>query len=197
MIFKQYSAILNAALEKDASILPVSADDAARLASILPAGESIALLIKDGVNTEEVLAVNECGIIILDRAQGDTDARKFPKGSCVYHAMTYSAVSWLICNLDCCGDDCPCTPVTYAGNALSVGYVGRSWVGNVVFTGSTPMTITAASLPSWVTTTRGANYLRMSGTPTGVGSWSFSVTATNCGGANTVTEQFTLQVLSL
>lgn len=178
-----FSASLNARLDKADRTLPLNKADSDRLMAAMEEDDYAYLVIRDPVGAEIVKVTNTCGGLLVDRGQDGTDAMNFPKGSCVRHEMTPAVVKDLICNYNCCEGDCPCDPVESAGITLPAAKVGVAWNGNAVFTGDTPMELSATGVPAWATITLGANYIAFSGTPTGAGSFNISVAGTNCGGA--------------
>jgi hypothetical protein len=164
-----------------ALILPKS--DAIKLGALVPGGEQIILDICDGVRNEAVIATNtDCGFALERLA--DTPGR-FPFGSTVSSVLSagvVAAIKWMVCNTDCCEGPCPCVAVTAAGLVFPPLAPGFQWTGTAIFAGGTPMEFAVSGLPSWATATTGSNYVKIPGTPTGAGSWTVSISATNCDG---------------
>lgn len=194
MIFAYYRATTTTTLPANSAELPVSSADLTTLLSIIPEGETMALILDDKIHTEEVLAENQCGQIVLARGQGGTIPMTFPRGTCVKSELTLTYLRYEICNYDCCEGDCPCVPAAAAGFTIAPAIVGVPWVGQAVFTGDTPMGIGVTGMPSWMTATPEANYVVLSGTPTGAGTWTISVAATNCSGSTPAVQSAVLTV---
>ena len=95
MILKPISLALADVLSKDSVYLPLTAQHKARLLEHVPAGEETILTITDSVNTEYVRVKNQQGQITLERGV-ESEAHKFPKGSCVYFEVSVPVVEWLI-----------------------------------------------------------------------------------------------------
>lgn len=189
MLLKSISLNLANTLPADSVYLPLSVDDAARLRALLAEdGEQIYLTITDGVFREYVLATNQSGTIVLGRGI-DSEARKFPKGSCVFFENSIPVTKWLICNYECCQGDCPVEPVASAGSVLPPGKVGNAWEGSFVFSGDLPMAFAVTGMPGWMSATYSGNYVRLSGTPTAAATHSLSVAASNGNGANIAVAQ--------
>lgn len=182
MILLPFEATLNAPLTADSQYLTISTADMSRLLAQVPAGESTLLVIRDGVYSEEVLATNQDGTIILTRGQGNTTARKFPYGSYVCFQVTVSVVRYIMCNEDCCEGGCPCEPIDVVGSIAPAGTVGDAYNASVIFMGTAPMTFGVTGQPEWIEVDAGANYVRLYGTPTGEGEWAIAVSGTNCSG---------------
>jgi hypothetical protein len=185
MILKPFTAILTKRLEAADYTLPLTDGDTTRLLNQLGVGETSLLVLRDDIYTEEIEVENTCGVLVIKaRGMGNTEPRKFPQGSAVCFEVTVSVVEYLICNFDCCsGAPCPPEPVTIAGFFLPAAVVGQSWMGMAIFNGATPMELTASGVPSWATTEVGANYVKISGVPTGAGTETMSVAGTNAAGA--------------
>lgn len=194
MIIKPFGATFRAVLEADSGYLPLSNDDNTKLLGLLPEGEEMLLTIQDNLYHEWVKAENQCGTIIITRGIDGSEPRKFPKGSCIFFETSVPVIKWLICNHNCCDGPCPCEPVDYAGAVIPAGVVGQPWEGSVLFTGDTPMTFGVDNLPSWMTATNGANYVRLSGTPVAAGTFSLSVAAGNCDGAAVATHSIVVTI---
>jgi len=177
MIFANFAATLHRVLEKDAFNLPLADGDRERFLALVPEDETIPLVIRDGVWSEEVLARNECGHVIL--AERSPEPRRFPKGSCVSFEVTLSVVRHEICHHDCCAD--PGEPVAPAGVILPQGTRNRPWEGSIIFSGALPMTLAASGIPPWMEVEVGPNYARLWGTPNVRGSWPISVAASGVG----------------
>jgi hypothetical protein len=181
MILKPFSAELVRSLDKDDFSLPVSEAARTRLLSILPPGETTLLTLRDDLYAEEIEVENACGeAVIKRRGLGETEVRKFPRGSGLCFEVTVSVVQHLICSYDCCGDGpCPAAPVTVTTLTLPGGKVGQPWTGLAVFGGSAPMQLAVTELPGWVSAEAGENYIRLTGTPPGAGTFGVAVTGTN------------------
>lgn len=195
MIMKPYSTNLVDALPADGMYLDTSVlsnKSYTELLSIIPEGESMYLTLSNNLYEEYVLATNQCGVILLERGI-DSEARKFPRGSCVRFETSVPVVKWLVCNYNCCeGEDCPCTEVTAAGYVLPPYTVGAPYAGSFNFAGDTPFTFGVDGLPAWATAVTTATGVNITGTPTGAGSYALAVSATNCYGKATVVQQATL-----
>lgn len=189
MLLKSISLTLAGALPADGAYLPLSADDSARLRALLAEdGEQIYLTVTDGVYREYVLATNQSGTIVLTRGV-DSEARKFPKGSCVFFENSVPVTKWLICNYECCQGDCPVEPAASAGHVLPPGRVGDPWEGSFVFSGDLPMAFAVTGMPGWMSATYAGNHVRLSGTPTAAATHSLSVAASNGQGSGIAVAQ--------
>lgn len=179
----KFAATLNARLDAGDLTLPLSTNDEARLRAAIPADDYTWLVLREPTGTEIIKVTNTCDTLLLSRGEDDTDARNFPRGTCVRFEMVPAIVKDLICNYNCCEGDCPCVAVEAAGINLPAAVSGASWSGSAVFTGDTPMTIAVEGAPSWVRVEVGANYVNFSGVASGSGSFTIAVAATNCDGA--------------
>ena len=193
MILKAMSFNLNAKLEASGIYLPLTTADMAVLTAAVPEGEQIYLTLAWDMAKEYVLATNNKGTIILTRGV-DSNARAFPKGSCLYFENSIPVTKWLICNYECCSGDCPVTPVASAGNVLPVGKVGDPWSGSFVFRGDLPMVFGVTGMPSWMKASYKGNYMTLSGTPTASGTFTISVAASNNRGDSIAVASGTLTV---
>lgn len=178
-----FVAQLSSPLEKGARYLPLSASDEAGLKAILPEGDYTYLTLTDPVGSEIVKVTNTCDTLLVDRGQDGTEDRKFPRGTCVKFSVSPAVVKELICTHDCCEGGCPCEDVTAAGYSFPAATTGVRWEGSVIFTGDTPMQMGVTGMPDWMQSVSGANYVVCSGVPTGAGTFTVSVAATNCSGA--------------
>jgi hypothetical protein len=184
MILKPFTAVLVRSLDKESHALPLCEEDRTRLLAQLPPDESALLVLRDDAYTEEIEVENVCGQpIIKERGLGDTEARKFPRGSVLCFEVTVSVVRHLICNYDCCAETpCPAEPAAVEAFHLQDGQVGQPWTGLAVFSGSTPMQRAVSQRPGWMTAETGANFIRLAGTPTGLETVQLSVAGTNAAG---------------
>ena len=181
-----FNAALLQRLDKADRALPLSTSDEDRLKAALKENDHTWLTIRDEVSTEIVRVTNTCGGLVLDRGEDGTEARNFPKGSCVRWEMTPAVVKDLICTHNCCDDECPCDAVAAAGFALPNATHGVPWQGSAIFTGSTPMELAVAGAPSWMRVEKGANFIAFYGTPTAAGEYTLAVAATNCAGSTAI-----------
>lgn len=196
MNLKPFSAHLADVLAVDDVYLPLSQTDTARLQAYLPNdGDEAYLVITDGVYRENVLVTLLHGTLVATRGI-DSDAHKFPKGSCIFFEVSIPVVKWLICNHNCCDGDCPVDAVKAQGVVLPTATVGLPWVGTAVFSGDLPMQIGVTGLPSWVTATQRGTTLVLTGTPTGAGTYAISIAAANNGGQNIEVQQGTITVVT-
>ena len=186
LITKPFSALLNATLQADSGYLPLAPADMNRLLTLIPEGDFMLLILDDAIHQEYVKVTNQCGTLLMERGLYDTEAVNFPLGSCVTMDVTPALVKWLICNYDCCDSaPCECTPVEGVGRALGQATVGRPWEGMFIFSGTLPIEVALSSdssVPGWMTVSYGPNYVKLSGTPTGPGTFHVSAVATNCSG---------------
>jgi hypothetical protein len=126
---------------------------------------------------------------------GETEPRKFPRGSCLCFEVTLSVVREEICHYDCCAEgDCACQVVEAAGMVLPPATAGQPWEGSVIFKGDLPMVMGAGALPAWMQAETGPNYLRLYGTPSGIGVYSIAVAASNCAGSAVVVQNGVVRV---
>lgn len=188
MILKAISLNLNTKLEASDIYLPLTASDTAYLTSVVPEGEEIYLTIQWDMYREYVLASNEHGTIVLTRGV-DSEARAFPKGSCVFFENSVPVTKWLICNYECCSDDCGYEAVQNAGAVLPTAKVGDTWKGTFIFKGSLPMVFGVTGLPDWCEATYSGNYITLTGIPTVTGSYNIAVSASNGKGENIAVQQ--------
>lgn len=189
MIIKPFAAQINKAMTKESGRLPLKQDDENRLLLLIPEDDYMLLTISDGLYSEYLKVTNQCGVLLVERGQSGSEPHWFPNGSCVKFENSVAVTRWIMCNEDCCDGPCPCDLVEFAGKALPSGKVGVPWEGSFIFKGDTPMKVGVSDgLPSWVSAEAGANYVRLHGIPNTVGSWAFSVTATNCTGQGLAVE---------
>jgi hypothetical protein len=178
-----FAAQLSASLEKDARALPLTPADTDKLKALVREDDYTYLVLREPTGSEIIKVEHTCGGLLITRGEDHTEPRKFPRGTCVRFEMTPAVVKDMICTVDCCSGECECNAVAAAGITLPAAKVGVPWSGTAVFTGDTPMELAVVGQPAWVTVGVGANYLRLEGTPTGKGSFSIAVTATNCSGS--------------
>jgi hypothetical protein len=153
-----------------------------RLLSLIPDGETSLLVLRDNLYVEEIEVQNIDGVItIKTRGLDETEARRFPRGTCLSFDVTLSVVKHLVCNYDCCADSpCQIDPVTVTGVHLPQATVGQNWSGLIIFGGTPPLLLApGVGLPSWTQAEVGENYIKFSGTPTVAGSVSVTVAGTN------------------
>jgi len=193
MILTPYNASLNNILEKDANFLPLSRADETRLMELIPEDDGIYLTLKDNLYTEYVYVENQCGTLVVTRGV-DSDAKRFPRGTCVFFETSLPVIKWLICNHQCCDGPCPCEAVTVAGVVSPPALVGHSWDGSAIFKGDTPMVFGVTGMPSWMTADWSANHVHLTGTPTAPGLWTVSIAATNCNGDGVAVQTLTVAV---
>ena len=193
MILKPISLALADVLSKDSVYLPLTAQHKAKLLEHVPAGEETILTITDSVNTEYVRVKNQQGQITLERGV-ESEAHKFPKGSCVYFEVSVPVVEWLICNYECCKGDCPVQPPRAGGFTLPEGKVGQHYMGVFVFKGDEPMNIGVLGLPDWAKAKQYGVSLVISGDPTAAGEFTVSAAATNAT-AEVCIQQGTIKVI--
>jgi len=182
MIIKPFSAFLSQHINADSGHLPLTEADENRLKALVPEGEEILLTLKDDLYYEYIRVTNTCDSLLVERGQSESVPRKFPRGTCVFFENSIAVTEWLICNFDCCAGDCPCEGVTTAGVVFPTGKTGVPYMATAVFKGSLPMTLGVSGHPSWAVAETGANYIKLSGTPTGTGNYNVSISATNCSG---------------
>lgn len=183
MILIPFSATLNNVLIPESGHLPLSVDDTTRLLSIVPEKEEMLLTLNDGLYTEWIRVENQCGVIVIERGYDNSTAHRFPRGTCVKFETSLPVIKWLICNHDCCADeDCPCVAAESAGTVFPEAKINYPWEGTAVFKGDTPITFGVTGMPAWMSAEHGANYIRFSGTPAGIGTFNISIAATNCSG---------------
>lgn len=178
-----FDAQLAKPLYRGEHYLPLRQEALADLMLAIPDGDYTFLTIRDRVNEEIIRVEHVCGTFVINRAQDGTIDSTFPIGSCIMFRVTPAIVKELICTHNCCEGDCPCEPVASAGYTFPSARVGVAWAGTVVFIGDTPMEISVDGLPSWASVSVGANYVSISGTPSGAGTFGVAVAATNCSGA--------------
>jgi hypothetical protein len=178
-----FTVTLNTRLDKADRLLPLTVNDEASLKAAIPDGDYTYLVVRDHTGAEIVKVENTCDTLLVTRGEDGTEARNFPRGSCVRFEMVPAVVKDLICNYDCCEDECPCVAAAPAGISLPGFMVGMPWTGSAVFTGDTPMTIGVTGVPTWATVEVGANFVTFTGLPTVTGTHVISVAATNCDGS--------------
>lgn len=194
MLFKPIAVTLRAPMEKDATYLPLSAEDTQKLLSAIPVREEMFLTVQDNLRTEWIKVRNECGTLIVERGI-DCESWKFPTGSCVFFEPSLPVVKWLICNYDCCEDSRPeCEEVVLQSAYLPAGIVNQEWLGLITFEGSLPIN-KKFEVPDWVTVATQDHQAMLSGTPTEAGTYMVSYAATNCGGRGLISETLEVQVL--
>lgn len=197
LITKPFYATLTGKLMDTDQFLNLNPNSMMQLMSQMEEGDYTYLTISDRLNTEIVKATKTCfeGGVMIERGQGDTEPRHFPFGSCVTFEVTTPVVKDLICNYECCDGPCVCEGVAGAGITMPTGIVGVPYTGTAIFTGDTPMTLTAKGFPAWAEIFIGANYIRVSGVPNAVGTYEVGVAATNCHGTAIAIQSDTLNVI--
>lgn len=193
-----FSAYLTEKIAANETHLPLCDAARADLVNILGDDGYTFLTIKDDVNIETVKVRNDHGVLLLERRGLEgTKAVAHPENSCVLSVQptVMAAVKDLICNYDCCADDCPCDPVTTAfySEKPATAKVGAQWAYAVSFNGTPPLQCGVSAVPSGITAKSTGNTIVFSGTPAKAGTYSIAVSATNCAG-KVFTEIFTLTV---
>lgn len=193
MILKPVNLTLAAVMEADDKYFPLNASDMARLVEHIPDGDETILTIHDDLYTEWVRVENQCGTLVVHRAQGGSTARKFPRGACVFFETSLPVIQWLICNYDCCAEgECVQTPVSVAQSSVSAAVVGQPWEGRVRFSGSTPINFSVDGMPGWMSAEIEDQRVILSGTAPASGTATVSIAASNCQGSATVAHQVTV-----
>lgn len=196
MILKHIAMVLAEVMYADDKYFPLTDRDMSRLLEHVPDGEEIFLTLRDNLYTEYVRAENQCGTIVVHRAQGDSVARKFPRGTCLFFEPSVPVIEWLICNHNCCEGDCECEDVALSRIILPTGLAGQPWQGRLVFTGTTPINYSLTDTPDWVTVEYNERIIHLYGTPPAAGSVNMSVAATNCQGSSQVVRALSFQVVA-
>lgn len=198
MILKPITVNLADVLLADDKHLTLTDRDNARLLAHIPDGDETYLTIQDNLYSEWIKATNQCGTIVLERGIGGSEARKFPKGSCVFFETSVPVIKWLICNHDCCNDgDCKLTPVTFTKATLPTGIVGQPWEGRLQFAGSLPINFEVTGMPAWMSGEQEGDMVRLSGTPDAATVHTISVSATNAQGTGHITKQVKVNVVAM
>ncbi len=193
-----FSAVLAKNLQPSDVHLPVGTTARADLLALLSEPDAFTLMAIRGDTQYEVVKVrNVDGELVLERGAGNTTPVSHHCGSCLISItpLMAEAMKEFICNYNCCEGDCECEGVAFAGAVLPQGYVNLPWEGAVVFTGNLPITIVANGLPSWMKAESRNNMLMLSGTPHFAGENQFSVAATNCNGANIVSQALSVSIV--
>lgn len=196
-VTEYFDATLTAKLPADAVSPTLSESAVADLTSLLsPDGAYTYLSLKSDHTYEVVKARLSGGLIYFERGQEGTAAVLHPLGTCVsaISPLTLAVIKAMACEYDCCEGDCVCDPVEFAGSAIPTAIVGKAWEGAAMFTGTLPIVCTANGLPSWVNVSTQNNMLKLSGTPTQPGTYSFTVAAANCNGTAVASRALTLDV---
>ena len=197
MILKPITVNLADVLLADDKHLTLTDRDNARLLAHIPEGDETFLTIQDNLYSEWVKATNQCGTIVLERAIDGSEARKFPKGSCVFFETSVPVIKWLICNHDCCKGECETIPVGFIKATLPIAIVGQPWEGRLQFSGSLPINFDITGMPAWMTAEYEAALVRLSGTPDAVTVHTVSVAATNAQGSANISKQFKVNVVNV
>ncbi len=188
-VSEYFDASTTTKLAADAVHLPLSDSAMADLLGLLTNTEDFTYLALKSEQTYEVVKAHKVGsMIVLDRAQEGTSAVLHPMGTCVatVSPLSLAVMKEIACNYNCCDGDCPCTQVTVAGQVIPAAIKGTAWEGAVLFNGDAPITIGVNDAPAWVTATVQNGVAKLSGTPTKAGTFTFSVSAANCGGTKSV-----------
>lgn len=189
-----FYANLSDTLTENDSYLPLNARDMARLVALLGEdGEFTYLTVMDGLFKEYVKAELKAGIVILTRAV-DSEAHKFPRGSCVLFENSLPVTKWLICNYECCTGDCEVEPVAAQGTVAPTAEVGKEWQGTVVFSGALPVQFGITGMPSWMTAKTAGGTVVLSGVPVAPGSCTVGVAASNDRGSNVAVQLVQVEI---
>lgn len=90
-------------LDKVDTDLPVFEEHLSKLKSRLGDKNHTYLIIKDGsLNSEIIKVLTQDGKLSIIRGLEQTDATTFPKGACVTHILTSTAVREIVCQMECC-----------------------------------------------------------------------------------------------
>lgn len=192
-----FSAMLNEKLEKDAVYLPVNEAVKADLVALLKEEDDyIYLAIRSDTTYETVKVRNEAGTLLIERGVEGTTAVLHPYGSCIISVSptVIAAIKDLVCNHNCCEEDCPVTPVQYLAQTVPPAVVSHSWSGAIIFSGTEPVTMGTTNLPKWITATQQGTTLLLEGTPSAASTYSFTVAAANGNGKNIASTPVTLAV---
>ena len=82
--------------------LPIHEQHLSKLRERLGMSNYTFLQIKDGSNVEIIKVSSFGGKLSVTRGLETTVAKTFPKGSCVQHILTSTAVRDIVCQMDCC-----------------------------------------------------------------------------------------------
>lgn len=192
-----FDATLIAKLPADGVTLPISSDAKADLLALLEDTDNYTLMAIKSDQTYEVVRAKASGnSILITRALEGTAAVEHPMGACValVSPLTLAAIKELVCNYDCCQGDCTCTEVSFVGALIPPATVGVEWQGAVLFNGDLPITIGIDDAPAWITGTVQNGMMKLTGTPTKAGAFTFSVAATNCNGTAVTSVPVTVDV---
>lgn len=160
-------------------------------------GDYMYIAVQDHRKYEVVKAMRDGATLRYERGVAGTKAQRFASGVCVsgISPLAVQVMKDLICSYDCCSDgDCKCEPVAVGGSSLPDGVVGKPWSGAVAFVGTSPVTVTVNSTPSWMTAVVEGSVIHLSGTPSVAGVQYFSVAAANCGGNSIDSRAFAVNV---
>lgn len=172
------------------TILPLDDRDGDKLATLVGPDEYCYLVISSGDSQEVVKASVSCSSIVIERS---TTPLNFPRYSEVCLRVLYQGVKDLICQTECCIDEC-CEAVAVAGTNVPDAIVNTPYTASVIFSGSLPINIAHSNVPLWLKDILVYNnHITLSGTPTEQGSFVLSVCATNCNGS-LVTVPLTIEV---
>lgn len=197
LVTEYFSAYTSEKLEAGDVYLPLSDAARADLLKLLDTEDKyIYFSLKDETNFETVRATAAGGLILLDRAVEGTAPVLHPMGTCVTSVSPtiVATIKDLICTYECCDTGCPVEPVAYDSVYLPAAYVGQAWSGIIRFTGSTPMMLSIANPPAWMTVIQNKKELQLSGTPTETGTFSLGAFGFNGNGTNTATKEVLLTV---
>ena len=146
-----FSESLGVGINASDTVLPVS--NGAGLCTQLGANTS-KLLISDGIYWE-IVYVTGCvnGLPQVVRGREGSQARSFTAGSCVQYILLTSTVCDLI-NSGGCSPDAACVALNIiAGRKFPDAETGLPFSHVIAWTGSTPVTVTVLTKPSWMTVT--------------------------------------------
>lgn len=195
MITSPINFVLTDVMDVGDNFFPISAADDARLRAHIPEGEAIILTIRDNLYSEHVRVEHQCdgGFTVVRGV--DSQARRFPKGSCVFFEITVPLVKWLICNYDCCQGDCNVTPVSIETENLPTAIMGQPWQARVRVSGTPPLNITSSGAPTWVSAVYDEDSVTFSGTPPSAGGFTLSVAATNSWGREVDSATYSVNIM--
>ena len=191
-VSEYFDATLTAKLPASAVMLPVSDAAMADLLALLADEEDYTFLAIKSEQTYEVVKAHKSGgMVVLDRAQESTRDVLHPMGDCIaaISPLTLAVMKDIVCHYECCEGTCECEPVEIAEENISLN-ISRNvpWEGNIIFSGSWPITIIAKNAPSWMEVRQIGNTVFLSGTMTQYKDVNMDIIATNCNGTHATTK---------
>jgi hypothetical protein len=120
------------------------------------------------------------GVVVLDRGMDGTHKQFFPIGSCLQFSITYQTIEDMIEQHQFCPADCRKASIVSGAQAPAAALNVPYW-HQFVLSGTPPFGLGTVIGPDWLNVTLDAGVVRLSGTPTAIGTSRVEIPLWSCG----------------